>query len=207
MPEETQSRRRGAELERAILDVVWAELLDVGYARLTIDAVAARAGTSKPVLYRRWPGKAELVLAAWRARQPELPGAAEPDAEPDAGQDLRTDLVRLFRGFLGGVDELPPDVLPGLVSESVRDPDLLGLLREQIAKASPRHAVEAAVGRAVDRGELAPGARTALTPRVVALPMTLVRAEAAFGLREVTDDTIAELVDEVYLPLLRGLGR
>ena len=67
---ETRTRRRGAELEQAILDAAWAELCEVGYTALTIEAVAKRAGTSKPVIYRRWPSRAHLVIAAWARQQP-----------------------------------------------------------------------------------------------------------------------------------------
>ena len=59
-------RRRGSELEGALLDAAWEELQANGYAGLTYDAVAARAGTSKPALYRRWPTKADLVVATMR---------------------------------------------------------------------------------------------------------------------------------------------
>src|ERR1700742_3803616 len=58
------SRRRGSALEEAILDTAWAELSDRGYAGFTMEAVATRAGTSRPVLSRRWPTRAELAVAA-----------------------------------------------------------------------------------------------------------------------------------------------
>ena len=58
------TRRRGSALEAAIFAAVWAELADNGYMGLTIAGVAVRAGTSKPVLYRRWPNRARLVYAA-----------------------------------------------------------------------------------------------------------------------------------------------
>jgi len=57
-------RRRGKELEDALLHAAWAELQENGYAGFTLEAVAERAGTSRPVLYRRWAGKDELVGAA-----------------------------------------------------------------------------------------------------------------------------------------------
>ena len=57
-------RRRGAELEDALLEAAWAELEERGYDGMTIDGVATRAGTSRPVIYRRWKGKPELTLAA-----------------------------------------------------------------------------------------------------------------------------------------------
>ncbi|MFD7947322.1 helix-turn-helix domain-containing protein, partial [Streptomyces sp. NPDC059744] len=62
--EPVRKRRRGAELETALLDAAWDELIAMGFEELTYEAVAARAGTSRAVLYRRWPTKRELVLAA-----------------------------------------------------------------------------------------------------------------------------------------------
>src|SRR3954462_13867661 len=58
--------------EVAICDAALALLLEVGYDRMSMDAVAARAKASKATIYRRWPGKQELVLDAVRARGPGL---------------------------------------------------------------------------------------------------------------------------------------
>src|SRR5664279_3898962 len=63
---EPKHRRRGEDLETALLDATWEEFKAVGFYDLTIAAVAQRAGTSRAVLYRRWPGKVELVAAAAR---------------------------------------------------------------------------------------------------------------------------------------------
>jgi AcrR family transcriptional regulator len=62
------TRRRGEALEDALLDAAWDELVEVGYGRFTIDGVAARAGTSRPVIYRRWPVRSDLAIAAVRRR-------------------------------------------------------------------------------------------------------------------------------------------
>ena len=53
----SRQRRRGEELEAALLEAAWAELVEVGFARLTMESVAARAKTGVAVLYRRWPRK------------------------------------------------------------------------------------------------------------------------------------------------------
>ena len=84
-------RRRGAELEEALLEATWAELSEHGYGALTIDAVAQRAGTSRPVVYRRWAAKPELVLAA-------VVHVARRDAMaiPDTGS-LREDMLAVLR--------------------------------------------------------------------------------------------------------------
>jgi hypothetical protein len=86
-------RRRGAELETAVLDAAWDELKTNGYADLTFDAVAARAGTSRTVLYRRWATREALARDAI-ARQ-----HAQRRLElPDEG-DFRADLIALLAGL------------------------------------------------------------------------------------------------------------
>src|SRR5580658_5732141 len=80
------TRRRGEALEAALLDAAWDELQLAGYQALTMEAVADRAGTSRAVLYRRWPKKAELVVAALRRHRPILSGDV-----PDTGS-LRGDV-------------------------------------------------------------------------------------------------------------------
>jgi hypothetical protein len=64
------TRRRGAALEDAILEAAYAELSEVGYLALSVEAVAARARTGKASIYRRWPTKQELVLDALCAGLP-----------------------------------------------------------------------------------------------------------------------------------------
>ena len=60
-----KSRRRGTELEDALLTAAWQQLQEEGYQKLTIEGIAAAAGTTKTVLYRRWPKKALIVVAAF----------------------------------------------------------------------------------------------------------------------------------------------
>lgn len=67
------TRRRGAELEQAILQAAAEELAQVGYQNLTMDGVAARAGTAKNAIYRRWPNRAALCVAAYRRLLPTGP--------------------------------------------------------------------------------------------------------------------------------------
>lgn len=85
-----KSRRHGADLEQAILKAAWAELSERGYVDLTMDAVAARAGTSRPVLARRWDGRAALAAAALRRRMADYPVDV-----PDRG-DVRTELAEML---------------------------------------------------------------------------------------------------------------
>src|ERR1700678_4159356 len=89
----TRQRRRGEELEAALLEAAWDELVDVGFAKLTMESVAARAKTGVAVLYRRWPNKDELVLAALRHY-----GTEHPVEVPDTGS-LRGDMIALLESF------------------------------------------------------------------------------------------------------------
>ncbi|HEY0450838.1 TetR/AcrR family transcriptional regulator [Actinophytocola sp.] len=193
---ETRSRRRGAELEHAILDAAWAELNEVGYAGLTIEAVAARAGTSKPVIYRRWPGRAELVLAAWGRQRPT------PQVTPDTGA-LRTDLIALFTRIARRANTVMTEMIAGVMGEAFRHPEVAALLRERLKTAPLSGVVGTIVDRAVERGELRP---VDMSVRATRLPLDLVRGESIFTGTAVSDETIADLVDNVYLPLLRGLA-
>src|ERR1700722_14870018 len=86
----TRQRRRGEELEAAILEAAWDELVDVGFAKLTMESVAARAKTGVAVLYRRWPRKDDLVLAAIASH-----GTLNPVEIPDTGS-LRGDMLALL---------------------------------------------------------------------------------------------------------------
>lgn len=193
---EPKTRRRGAELEQAILDAAWDELSDVGYAALTIEGVAARAGTSKPVIYRRWPGRAELVLAAWARQRPQLAPAT------DMG-DLRSDLIALFNRVARRMNGMMSETIAGVMGEAFRHPEIADALRERLRSAPLGNWVQGIVDRAAERGELAP---VTVSIRAARVPLDLVRNEAMMFGGPVTEETLAELVDEVYLPLLRGLG-
>ncbi|ONI84812.1 TetR family transcriptional regulator [Saccharothrix sp. ALI-22-I] len=194
---ETRSRRRGAQLEQAILDAAWDELREVGYARLTIEAVAARAGTSKPVIYRRWAGRAELALAAWFRQVPVPQGVL------DTGT-LRGDLLVLFSRIARRADSMMNEVVAGVMGEAFRHPEIAALLHDRLTRPSPlTSAVETIVGNAVARAELPP---LDLPERVKRLPLDLIRNESTLCGTPLTDETLASLVDDVYVPLLHGLA-
>ena len=112
-----KTRRRGEALESALLDAAWDELQDVGYAGLTIEAVADRAGTSRAVLYRRWRNRAELVIAAMRRHRPMLSGEI-----PDTGS-LRDDVLAVLRRMSGRLAEIGPETIYGLIGDYFADAD------------------------------------------------------------------------------------
>lgn len=193
---ETRTRRRGTELEQAILDAAWAELSEVGYTALTIEAVAKRAGTSKPVIYRRWQSRAALVIAAWARRQPI------DEAIPHLGS-LRADLLWLFSRIAMRMDAMMSQTIAGVMAEAFKHPEVQALLRDRLDSAPLTTSVWTIVDNAISRGELEP---VLLPPRVLRLPLDLLRAEAMLCGSPLPNETIETMVDDIYLPLLRGLS-
>lgn len=185
-------RRRGAELEDALLEAAWAELGEHGYGALTIDAVAQRAGTSRTVVYRRWATKVELVEAAVR-----WVGRRNPVSIPDAGS-LREDVLALMRHTNEsriGLMALLIVYLGGYFQETGTTPYDL---RRLVLDSGPT-GLDEIVRRAADRGEIDP---SRLTPRVLALASDLFRHEAIMRLGPVPDDVLVSIVDDIYLPLV-----
>jgi AcrR family transcriptional regulator len=186
-------RRRGEALESALLDAVWAELADRGYDELTIDAVATRAQTSRAVLYRRWPGKPELVLAALVHQ-----AKTEPVARPDTGS-LRGDVVALLRAANQVRPRLVTQLLTRLGAFYTDAGTNLAELSAYVQ--GGRDAVlDEMIERAVARGEIEPGQ---VSGRVARLPVDLFRHELLMTLRPVADGVIEEIVDDIFLPLVR----
>jgi AcrR family transcriptional regulator len=89
-------------LEDAILDAAWAELVERGYPELTLEGVAKRAGTSRPVLYRRWPSRTALTTAALGRHF-----AQNPIVVPDLGS-VRDEICLLLRRMS---DRVRPDMI------------------------------------------------------------------------------------------------
>lgn len=182
----TRQRRRGSELESTILAAAWAELAEVGYARLTMEGVAARAHTGKQVLYRRWRGRPDLVIAAIR----EHTGSVVDDL-PDTG-DLRGDVLSVLRRLAERQSNIGSDVIHGLMAEAPDlDPQFLTAMTDVTG---------ALVTRAVARGEIEGLPR----PRVLSVPVTLLRNELLLTREPITEATLTEIVDDVFLPLLHA---
>src|SRR5499426_2624883 len=123
-------RRRGKVLEGAIFEAALQELAQAGYVNFSIERVAGRAGTSKPVIYRRWPTRARLVYAALRANRPVVSAEA-----PDTGT-VRGDLMVILHGVSEMVDELGPEVIFGLIAELLHESEssLFAEVHERNAK-------------------------------------------------------------------------
>lgn len=187
------TRRRGALLERSILEAAWDELAAVGYASLTFEGVAARARTSKPVVYRRWRTRPELVLAAMRQRGPLLSG--EP---PDTGS-LRGDVLALLTRISVRLEEMGPEVILGLLADYVRNAELLAYTRPEVLSVG-LEVMRRLLARAAERGEI-PTAQ--VPPRVASLPVDLLRHELFVTQRTLPESVCVAIVDEIFLPLVQ----
>ncbi|ODQ96853.1 TetR family transcriptional regulator [Mycobacterium intermedium] len=180
-------------MEAALLAAAWDELNERGYDDFTIDGVAARACTSRAVLYRRWPGKPELVQAALIAASKKAPITV-----PDTGS-LRGDVMNLLRQANSRRFHLAVTAMTRL-DHFYRDTGTtIAELRDAI-ETEQGVLMETLIARAVDRGEIRPGQ---ITGRVARLPVDLLRHDVLFTLKPLTDQVIEEIVDEVFLPLVR----
>lgn len=187
----TQTRRRGPALEAALLDAAWAELEAAGYAGLTMEAVAERAGTSRAVLYRRWRNRPELVIAAMRRHRPMLSGEI-----PDTGS-LRGDVLALLRRVSRRLAEIGPETVYGLAGEYFGSAESFDVLNDQVLHISA-DVMTTILKRAADRGE----ARPDVPLRVATLPTDLFRNELFRHRTPPGEQVMAEIVDQVFLPLV-----
>ena len=141
-------RPRDARRDQAILTATLAILQERGYHALTIEGVAVAAGVGRPTIYRRWPSKPALAVAALvhssRLAVPAL----------DTGV-LRDDLIAVQRHQVALMNS--PEsrrITAGLVADLANDPELAATYVTQYL--SPRRAtVWQVLQRGVDRGELA----------------------------------------------------
>ena len=170
---------------RAIHVATLQEVAEAGYGRTSVEAVARRAGVGKAAIYRRWPSKLELVIAAVSR------AAVRPAEVPDTGS-LRGDV----HAFLVGGRRLLDDpvgrrVLADLVAEAARVPELDALLTATVG-APRRELASVLLERAVARGELRPELDRELALDVV--PAALYW-RIAVRRATLTDDDLERLAD------------
>lgn len=188
-------RRRGAALGAALLDAAWDELQDLGYPDFTMEGVARRAGTSRPVLSRRWPGRAELAVAAighYLGRNPV--------AVPDLG-NVRDELALLLRKWSERATPAPARFMLDLRNDlAPARGDMGGVRRDLAAQIGVTEVMDTILQRGVARGELD---AAKLLPRVVAVPIDLARNEIFLTLAGLSDHVIFDILDQVFLPLVQ----
>jgi len=183
-------RPRDAQIDRAVLDATLDLLGEVGYGRLTLEAVARRAGTSKPAIYRRWAGRQRLVLAALRGRL----GAAR---APDTGCTL-CDLGECLIVFVAVYRRMPPGVIGPLYADCAADPELHAAFMTALFE-PPRAAVEETLDRAYARGDLRDEVDRDL---VVDLIGSLIHYRLLFGHAPTSNAEIERVVEA----LLQGIA-
>jgi AcrR family transcriptional regulator len=185
-------RRRGEVLEEAIMRSALAELAEVGYAGVSMERIASRARTSKAALYRRWPDRAHLIVDSY------LRFVVTDIQTPDTGS-LRGDVISLLRQLADLMTSPVVQMLHGLLVDIGDNGEFRALVREQVTVLKPI-LMRPILDRAKVRGEL----RHPLTPRQLALPIDLIRNEVLQHGAGVTDAVIEEIVDEIFLPLVRA---
>ncbi|WP_422770270.1 TetR/AcrR family transcriptional regulator [Plantactinospora sp. WMMC1484] len=152
------------EITVAIRQAVLQELAAVGYGRLSIEAVARRAGVGKTAIYRRWNSKLELVLEiVTRIAGQSLP-------LPDTGS-LTGDLDVLLRIVARALrHRLASQIVPDLLAEAARNPEIAGTL-QQALRANQQDVGRQLIDRAVARGELPAGTDPDLAVDLIVGPL------------------------------------
>lgn len=183
-------RPRDRHIDAAVLDATVAVLGRFGYGRFTLEEVARRAGTTKPAIYRRWPNRQRLVLAALGRRL----GAAR---APDTGCTL-CDLDECLKLFVAAFRRIPPGVIGPLFADCAGDGELRAAFMATLFD-PPRAAVNDTLERARARGDLRDDVDLGL---ILDLIGSLVHYRALFGHARTSNAEIERTVEA----LLQGIA-
>ena len=190
--QQTRQRRRGEELEAALLEAAWQELVEAGFARLTMESVAARAKTGVAVLYRRWPNKDDLVIAAIHHY-----GNTHPVEIPDTGS-LRDDMIALLNSASTARVSFAAIItaaFSGLLSSTGLTP---AQVREKIMADRPMWS-DQIFARAHERGEID---LDRIPPAVLTMPFDLMRHDMLMTYKPIPPERVLAIVDDLFLPLV-----
>jgi AcrR family transcriptional regulator len=188
-PRGRRGRPRDPGVDESILSSTLLLLGEVGYAQLTMEQVAARAGVGKASLYLRWPSKVALVADAVQRLRPDLVPAI-----PDTGSlpgDMREFLRQLVRPRSAAAA-----ALPAVAGEASNNPEMREAFRRGVAPALVG-SVRTIVQRAVDRDEL-PG--TADVELLSVLPMALLQQLRLIHEERPGDEVVGRIVAQFYTP-------
>jgi AcrR family transcriptional regulator len=184
---------RGEVREQAILSAVIELLGEVGYEGMTMDAIAARAHASKTTIYKRWPGKPELVRASVDSYI-----AGRLAVGVDTGS-LRGDLMALMAALRGHLTDEFLAMMSGLVHAMRKDPELAAALWSQLAVGHA--AALPVISRAAARGELSPGADAELAELAhEVIEAHLFRLLAADS--TLSPEFARHVIDDLVIPVL-----
>ncbi len=182
---------RAEAREQAILDAALELLIEVGYDRLSMDALAERAKAGKATIYRHWSGKAQVVVDAIRRMKCD-----RSEAFADTGT-FRGDLVGAMHQVCTSFTDDDVAMVAGVMSAMRTDPELAELVRTQVL--DNRGDFNGIIERAVRRGELPEGSTADLVHEV--MPALLINRLIIHG-QPVDDEFATHVVDDIVLPLL-----
>jgi AcrR family transcriptional regulator len=192
---EARAPRRGPERREAICEAVFELLGEVGYDRMTMDAVATRARASKATIYRTWPDKPGLVAEALVSRFGPTPEA------PNTGS-LRGDLMALMSMACDVTNSPDGEVITGVMTAAARNPALARTVHE-CTYASKRALNETIIRQAAARGEIRPDTDTGVFQEVI-YAMIMTRKMTAE--QPLDDEFSRHVVDDILIPLLKYRG-
>ncbi|MES9806231.1 TetR/AcrR family transcriptional regulator [Streptomyces cinereoruber] len=165
--------RRSERSRRAIFDAALALVTENGYAKTTVEGIAARAGVGKQTIYRWWPSRAAVLLDAFldlQARAAEAMGGDAGSEIPDTG-DLAADLKHVLRAT---VDEMNAPAFEGptraLAAEGITDPDLGARFTEALLEPQLQHYVRR-IEAAREAGHVDPGTDPRLAVELLVGPL------------------------------------
>ncbi len=190
------TRRRGEVLEEAILQAAWEELTKTGYTQMSMESIATRAGTNKAVLYRRWANKSDLVIAALHKYLPKITNEI-----PNTG-NLRDDVYAYLQARAEPLKAIGTQTIRGLMMEPQVWRMIITAMQQMIGRKSENKitvALTAILKNSDLRGEIR---LEKLTPRIISLPWDLLRNEIITKQEPISDEVIAEIVDDIFLPLV-----
>jgi AcrR family transcriptional regulator len=178
-----------------VLSAAWDELVAVGYARLTMESVAARARTGVAVLYRRWANKDQMVLAAIERYR-----NSHPVSVPDTGSlsgDLLTLLTDMSEARATFFAIAAATAFSGLLADAALTP---AELRDKVLGDAPLSVARAVYQRAHDRREIDLGS---IPAAVLAMPFDLVRHDLLIDLRPLEPARIHSIINDLFIPLVQ----
>jgi AcrR family transcriptional regulator len=186
---------RGAERESAICKAALELLAEVGYDRMSMDAVASRAHASKATIYRRWPGKREMVLEAIRS------STTEQVVLPDTGT-LRGDIIETLQSMADGIGAKDVALMVGVLRAMNASPELGDCMRTRAVE-EKRYISRTIVERAVARGELGPDADPEIIHELA--PALMFFRLVVMGC-PIDSAYLGHVADDILVPLLARSG-
>lgn len=195
MPTTAQGASRRARTTERLRVAVTEQLLQRGYAGVTIEGVAAASGVAKTTIYRRWPSKAEMVF--------ELEIHQIEQAPPIDTGSLEGDVALLAQQAVTLIaSELGKRVLPGLLAEMSSDADLATRLRTTFIEPAKAD-IDTILSKAQARGELR---HTVVSEEfhaaLLGIPYAHVHLLADGNSTELTEQLTKQLL--ALLPVVRG---